>query len=162
MREILLIDTSVYLVLRRVPDVELDETAVRERIDTMGDTTSLLLPMATVWETGNHISRLANGGLRYQHATSFVEDVKAAISGDAPYAPTYFPDPDGFVTWLGAFPDLVKANKSLTKLGEGPSLADVSIIKEWERTCDLNQGSTVAIWSLDNDLAGYSRSGWNP
>ena len=162
MREVLLIDTSVYLVLLEIPDVEHDIGDLRARYDAMTDQTRLLLPMATVWETGNHISRLANGDLRYRHACTFVDDVTKAFRGEAPYGTTHFPDMDELITWLAEFPQRVQCNKSPTKTNEGPSLADVSIIKEWERTCQLHPGSNVEIWSLDDDLSGYSNPGWRP
>lgn len=162
MREILLIDTSVYLILLQMPDVDHDDPRVRERVEAMQDDTVLLLPMAAIWETGNHVSRLADGGLRYQHARALVDDVEKAFAGEVPYTPTFHPDRDVFLEWLRRFPYLVKANKSVTKQGEGPSLADVSIIQEWERTCALHRGSAVEIWSLDEDLAGYQREGWAP
>jgi hypothetical protein len=161
-REILLIDTSVYLVILGIPGFEDGLEPVGARLESMADDARMILPMATVWETGNHISRLASGGQRYQYAHVLLEDVRKAFGGEAPYGPTFFPDKDELMTWLAEFPDHVKANKSSTKTGEGPSLADVSIIKEWERTCALNEGSSVTIWSLDSDLGAYARTGWSP
>jgi hypothetical protein len=49
-------------------------------------------------------------------------------------------------------------NKSAEKMREGVSLADLSIIKEWERNCALHPMSRVRVWSLDSDLAGYDRA----
>ena len=48
-------------------------------------------------------------------------------------------------------------NKSATRTTEGTSLADLSIIKEWERNCRLNPMSRIRIWSLDMDLSGHDR-----
>jgi len=47
------------------------------------------------------------------------------------------------------FPEYASRNKSAEKTTEGTSLADLSIIKEWERTCALFAMSRVLIWSLD-------------
>ncbi|MBL0885241.1 hypothetical protein [Myceligenerans indicum] len=162
MREVLLIDTSVYLVLLGIPGFEDGRESVGVRLEAMSDEARMILPMATIWETGNHVSRLATGGQRYTYAHTLRDDVRKAFDGEAPYGPTFFPDKEELLSWLVEFPDHVKANKSPTKTGEGPSLADVSIIKEWERTCALNQGSSVTIWSLDSDLGAYSRTGWSP
>jgi hypothetical protein len=111
--------------------------------------------MATIWETGNHISRLSTGAQRRQYALQLAENVRAALNGEAPFRTTYFPDSSVFAQWLNTFPDLAKRNKSPEKTTEGISLSDLSIIKEWEQTRDRHSMSRVLIWSLDSDLAAY-------
>lgn len=158
MSEIVLLDTSVYLNVLDVPgwnqdrDDVLAEFAIRVEADD-----HFLLPLASVWETGNHIADLGDGNLRRRYATKLVNDVKKAVAGDVPYRPTYFPPPEEFVAWLEDFPNYAQRNKSAKKTREGVSLADMSIVKEWERTCRLHSMRTVRIWSLDGDLQGYSR-----
>ena len=74
MSDIVLLDTSVYLNVLDVPgfnqdrDEILDEFAVRVE---SGD--YFLLPMATIWETGDHIADLTDGRLRRQFAQSLVD-----------------------------------------------------------------------------------------
>jgi hypothetical protein len=153
---IVLLDTSVYLNVLDVPGFSQDRNLVLDGFDMRlieGD--HFLLPMAAIWETGNHSAHLANGGLRYQFGVKLVEDVGKAIAGEAPYRPTHFPDREEFLVWLADFPSHAQRNKSATKTGEGISLADLSLIKEWERTKRLNSMSQVRIWSLDSDLACY-------
>jgi len=157
MSEIVLLDTSVYLNVLDVPgwnqdraDV-LDEFAIRVNNEDI-----FLLPMATIWETGNHIADLPTGGRRRQFAVILVDDVTKALNGEAPYRPTHFPDREEFIGWLREFPDYAKRNKSAKKTNEGVSLADLSIIKEWQRTCALHPMSQVLIWSLDSDLSAYN------
>lgn len=156
MSDIVLLDTTVYLNVLNVPGRN------QERIQVLDDFTErvqngdhFLLPMATIWESGNHISRLNNGGLRYQFATQLVANVRDALNGDAPYRTTYFPDSEIFSTWLNDFPAFAQRNKSPQKTTEGVSLSDLSIIKEWEQTCDRHSMSRVLIWSLDSDLSSY-------
>lgn len=48
--------------------------------------------------------------------------------------------------WLDDFPD--HAMRAL-------EMADLSLIKEWERQRALNPDHHVRIWSLDGGLAGY-------
>jgi hypothetical protein len=36
-------------------------------------------------------------------------------------------------------------------------MGDLSMIKEWERQCELHRARRVFIWSLDGHLAGYDR-----
>lgn len=153
---IVLLDTSVYLNVLDVPGFNQDRDLVLDEFEqrlAAGD--HFLLPMAAIWETGNHIAHLANGGLRYKFGAILVEDVRKAVAGETPYRPTHFPDREEFLAWLADFPSHVQRNKSATKIGEGISLADLSLIKEWERTKRRNSMSRVLIWSLDSDLACY-------
>lgn len=160
MSAIVLLDTSVYLNVLDVPgwnqarDTILDEFEVR-----VSDNDVFLLPMATIWETGNHIAKLANGGLRRRFAQKLVNDVTDALDeqGIPPYRPTYFPERRDFLRWMTDFPDHAQRNKAAGKPGEGMSLADFSIMKEWERTCSLHPMSRVLVWSLDADLSAYDR-----
>jgi hypothetical protein len=158
MSSIVLMDTSIYLNVLDVPEwnqdreAVLDEFAVRVRA---GD--YFLLPMASIWETGNHIADLSDGGRRRRYAEKLVSSVTSALRGEAPFRPTHFPERDEFLNWLDAFPQYAQLNKSEKKTREGVSLADLSLIKEWERTCSLHSMSRVIIWSLDQDLSGYDR-----
>ena len=158
MSAIALIDTSIYLNVLDVPSFHQHRTAVlaefQARIQS-GD--YFLLPLAAIWETGNHIAHLTTGSLRRQFAIKLVADVARAVNGDTPYRPTYFPDREEFLRWLNDFPNYAQLNKSEDKTNEGTSLADLSIIKEWERTCSQHPMSRVHVWSLDKDLASYDR-----
>lgn len=156
MSDIVLLDTSVYLNVLNVPGRNQQREEVFNHFElraSSGD--HFLLPMATIWETGNHISRLSTGALRRQYAQQLTENVQAAMNGEAPFRPTYFPDSSIFAQWLKAFPDFAQRNKSPQRTNEGISLSDLSIIKEWEQTRDRHSMSRVLIWSLDSDLAAY-------
>lgn len=159
MSEIVLLDTSVYLNVLDVPGFNQDRDAVLSEFELRvkaGD--YFLLPLATVWETGNHIADLASGDVRRTFAAKLVADVRAAVAGDVPYRPTHFPTRDEFLTWLDDFPNYAQRSKSPRRAREGVSLADMTIIKEWERTCSHHEFSTVLIWSLDADLKGYQQA----
>jgi hypothetical protein len=156
MSEITLLDTSVYLNVLDIDGWNQDRVDIleqfKERIQR-GDV--FLLPLATVVETGNHIADLPNGHARRKYAEKFVGDVRDALEGATPYRATYFPERSEFRAWLEVFPDMAMRNKSVKKTREGVSLADLMIIKEYERTKRLNSMSAVSIWSLDSDLAAY-------
>jgi hypothetical protein len=158
MSAIVLLDTVVYLNVLDIMGWNQDRVAVLDQFKSrMENGDYFLLPMATIWGTGNHIADLHDGGLRRKFAQKFVEDVEKAISGGVPYKATYFPEREIFRNWIKGFPEYAMRNKSTGKTGEGISLADFSIIKEWEQTCATNNMSRVLIWSLDCDLAGYDR-----
>ena len=156
MSAIVLLDTSVYLNILNVPGNNQDRDDIFAEFEIrleQGD--YFLLPMATIWETGNHIADLGNGGLRFQFGQKLVEDVTRAISGNTPYRPTHFPSREEFLTWLADFPMHAQHSKTAKKTREGVSLSDLSMIKEWEQSRDRHSMSQVLIWSLDADLAGY-------
>jgi hypothetical protein len=158
MSDIVLLDTSVYLNVLDVPGFNQDREKILEAFQVSirnGD--HFLLPLAAVWETGNHIADLDNGQLRRNYANILVADVRNAFSGAVPYRATHFPDREEFLIWLGDFPEVAMRNKSAEKQREGVSLADLSIIKEWGRNCERHSMSRVRIWSLDSDLEAYDR-----
>ncbi|MDD2407708.1 MAG: hypothetical protein PHF02_02575 [Tepidiphilus sp.] len=158
MSAIVLLDTSIYLNVLDIPGFNQDRDKVLGEFQAAIEADDhFLLSLATVWETGNHIADLGDGQTRRRYGKKLLADVTKAFQGEAPYRATHFPDRDEFLRWLADFPDAVMRSKSIKKLREGVSLADLSIIKEWERTCALHPMSRVRIWSLDADLAGYAR-----
>lgn len=86
----------------------------------------------------------------------FVEQVKAAFNGEAPWQPTAFPDTKEIMLWIDQFPDLAGRNKAPLK-SEGTSFGDMSIIQEFHKSCNLFKMSEVFIWSLDGDLKNYRK-----
>lgn len=142
-------DTSVFCNVLDVPGYNQDRDEViadLEECIRSGDT--LLLPMAAVIETGNHIAQVIDGRLRRKTAERFCEQVAAAIDGTAPWSTMRFWEPEQLRNWLGEFPD-----QAMKKVGMG----DLSILKDWESMCELHRGPRVRIWSLDVDLQGYDR-----
>lgn len=158
MNAIVLLDTTVYLNILDIPGKNQSKAEVLAAFETaIRENDYFLLPLAAVWEAGNHIARLGNGHLRRTYAQRLVDDVLRALAGQAPYRATHFPEREEFANWLADFPDAAMRNKAPEKTTEGTSLADLSIIKEWHRNCDLHPMSRVRIWSLDDDLAGRDR-----
>jgi hypothetical protein len=156
MSALVLLDTSVYLNILDVPSFNQDREVILDEFEIrFQDQDLFFLPMATIWETGNHIADLANGSIRYQYGKKLLEDITKAINGEVPYRATHFPSREEFLAWLAEFPEYVQRNKNDKKIREGVSLSDLSIIKEWEATRDRHPMSHVLIWSLDSDLAGY-------
>lgn len=156
MSSIVLVDTSVYLNVLDVPGWNQDRNDVLQEFkDLIEGQHHFLLPMATIWETGNHIADLVTGKRRREFAQRLVGEVRKALDGTAPYRPTHFPDRAQFLEWLDCFPDYVMQQKNPKKAREGISLSDLSIIKEWEQTRQRHPMSRVWVWSLDNDLLAY-------
>ncbi|MEG4588967.1 AAA family ATPase [Microcoleus sp. MOSTC5] len=55
---------------------------------------------------------------------------------------------------IDQFPDEAGKNKAPNKQ-EGTSFCDLSIIKEFYKSCNIFSMSEVFIWSLDSDLQNY-------
>ena len=156
MTGIVLLDTSIYLNVLDVPRRNQKRDAVRSKFVALIEAEAhFLLPVATIWETGNHIARCASGGMRREVAQRFLANVTKALEGGTPYKPTHFPDRGPFLDWLREFPEYAMRQKSEKKRGEGVSLSDLSIIKEWERAGQRHPARRVWIWSLDADLRAY-------
>jgi hypothetical protein len=146
-KAVVLVDTSIFCEVLAVPNmcsrVELTRAELRQRIER-GEW--LFLPLASIVETGNHIAQNGDGRQRRQTAERFVDQVEKAIDGSSPFRPTSPMDLVALRAWLGEFPDHAM---------RGVGLADLSIIKEWERERELNAARRVLIWSLDHHLSGY-------
>lgn len=146
---ICIIDTSVFCNILGVPNrsQQKDDTLLElEKLIRRG--TTLLLPMATIYETGNHIAQNGDGRVRRQKAEQFVDQVRAAFSGDAPWTPTPLHDVRQMLTWLEEFPDWVK---------DGSGFGDLSIQQIYAEQCLLHQARRVYIWSYDAHLRAYDR-----
>jgi hypothetical protein len=149
MSSVRIVDTSVLCNLLRVPnrDQEADR-AVREFGRAQAARDVFLLPIAVIYETGNHIAHSPNGAKRRVVAEGFVELVRKAFEGEIPFTPTPLQNSEDMTRWLDEFPD-----RAMTGMG----FADLAITKVWEEQCELNQGRRVLIWSYDGHLQGYDR-----
>lgn len=159
MSTITLLDTSVYLNILDVPGCNQQRQEVYSSFAMRLKREDIFfLPIATIWETGNHIANIRDGRVRRDYGLKFTEDVRLAIEGNTPYRATYFPEWEIFGDWLKDFPEMVMINTGRNgKEKEGISLSDHTIIKEWERRCSESPMSNVEIWSLDQHLSSYSR-----
>lgn len=147
MKAIVLVDTSIFCEILGIPKKSAAHTAVLAELERrVLDDEWMLLPLATILETGNHVAQNGDGNLRRVMATRFVEQVTAALAGRSPFQPTAPLELDDLQQWLAEFPDY-----AIREIG----LGDVSIIKEWERQRSLHPMRRVLIWSLDSDLFGY-------
>lgn len=145
-----IVDTSVLCNILRVPTMDqAGERAEHELREALRQGDVLLLPIAVIYETGNHIAQNGDGRVRRNVARAFVDLVQKAFSGQVPFTPTPLHDADEMLKWIADFPN---------RAGEGIGFADLSIVRIFERQCELNQGRRVLIWSYDRHLQGYDRA----
>jgi hypothetical protein len=149
MSSVRIVDTSVLCNLLRVPNKDQDaERAAREFRAAQAAKDVFLLPIAVIYETGNHIAQSPDGGKRRVVAQGFVELVRKAFEGEIPFTPTPLQNPEDVINWLDEFPDRATA---------GMGFGDLAITKVWEEQCALNHGRRVLIWSYDRHLTGFDR-----
>lgn len=151
-----LVDTTILCEFLAVPKKCSDVHTIQEQVTRYAEEqATLLLPMATLIETGNHISQNGNEHQRRDIARQFVTLVEGALSGQGrPFAVASFPNDETVKRWLRVFPGYAQNSD---RRGKGIGLADVSIVDEWERQCVLNPRRRVLIWSLDHHLASRDR-----
>jgi hypothetical protein len=142
-----IVDTSVFLNVLNVPGRNQDREAVLAQFKKRAVNKDwFLLPFASIVETGNHIAQLS-GDNKFRFAQHFEQEVRKTIEGDSPWKPMDFPEKTHVLSWLTDFPQ---------NSAKGIGFADHSIIKQWERQCDLMPQYSVRIWAIDSDLQGYS------
>lgn len=146
---ICIVDTSVFCEILDVPGKTQHRDVVLEELEKRISDEVLLLPIAVVLETGNHIGHLSQGELRRDAAERFRDQVSKALKGDTPFSPTPIQDAKKLLGWLKEFPDHAT---------RGLSFCDLSIIKIWEEQCRMCPGHRVYIWSMDGHLSGYDRT----
>jgi predicted nucleic acid-binding protein len=145
-----IIDTSVLCNLLRAPNRDQDgEGAAAELREALREGDVLLLPVAVIYETGNHIAQNGDGQARRRVARAFVDLVQKAFSGELPFTPTPLQTPDEMLEWIAEFPA-----SAVNRMGFG----DLSVIKTFHQQCDLNHARRVVIWSYDKHLQGYDRA----
>lgn len=148
MRPICIIDTTIFCEILQVAHKSDKQkaTKVREELIAKSQSESLLLPMTTVLETGNHIGQNGDGTLRRKTAQRFVEQVKRALDGTAPFVVTPMLDRARLVALLETFPDWVQQKSGL---------GDLTIRDVFDQQCALSPNRLVYIWSMDTHLQSY-------
>ena len=146
--DIVLVDTSILVNVLGVPtksDQQDEVTDAMTRHVERGD--MLVLPAATVLETGNHIAQNGDGNQRRACAMALQAVVEQAIEG-MPWQLVPLPEnPVRFASLLTDFPNCAM---------RGVGFGDLSIIEAWNDACRRFRGR-IAIWSLDGDLKGFDR-----
>lgn len=146
---ICLIDTSVFVEILDVPNLNDHRQEIMQLLSQkIRDGESLLLPLATILETGNHIAQNGNGDQKRKTAVFFVKEVTRALQGATPFKPISLHDRGDIAKWLEKFPNYAMSSRSL---------GDLSIIHDWEKMCAIARKHRVYIWSLDEHLASYDR-----
>ena len=91
MSDVVIVDTSVLLNVLDVPAFNKNRDEIFDQFEELVDrSTSLLWPMAAVFETGDHIADIRDGRRR-RFAEKLRGQVRGALAGEAPWV-----RPDGY------------------------------------------------------------------
>jgi hypothetical protein len=102
---ICLIDTSILCEFLGVPNLSESSAEIAAEMSAKIERReSLLLPMSTILETGNHIGKNGDGRQRRSTAQRFVLLVQQAIRGETPFTPTPFFETEALLLWIEEFP----------------------------------------------------------
>lgn len=161
MADTCLVDTSILLNLLDVPNRNQNSVKVKADFQTYAEAgCRFIIPLVVAVEAGNHISQNGDGQSRRQTAKRFVDMMKATFKGELPFEISDFDLKLEWQQWIDEFIDKAGQNKMPTKSNEGMSLADLSIIKEFQaleakNLANRHKHVKVFIWSLDSDLSAY-------
>ena len=143
-------DTSIVMNLLEVPHMCADAESVKsEFAKAVAEKETLILPMSTIIESGNHIAHITNGTIRREKALKFQEFLKKTAREEAPW------------TFYGV--ELTKEDLEFLAdefpnraLHMGMGIGDMSIIRFYEKYKETTPGiGRIMIWSTDVHLAGY-------
>jgi hypothetical protein len=151
------IDTSILVELLDLPQKASRHSDVVKEVKQRSRTRTLILPTATVIETGNHICGLSDGRERRDRATKFSRLLEMSVRGLAPWTLHR-------ATWdehlLMALRDGASTGSSLIEHATQGTLGagDLSIIAERNlyRSTVSTQALEVRVWTLDAKLDAYA------
>ena len=120
-----------------------------KRIISNNEKEKIVMPFATIIETGNHIAQIRDGDLRYKAAKNFKEAILKTIRNEAPWS--YYGlqlSEEDLEKICDRFPEAAL----YLKMGIG----DLSIVQAYERYKEETPGiGKIRIWTYDHHLESY-------
>jgi len=144
------IDTSIMLNLLQVPSrCNKAQEVLNDFKRAIEDGDNLILPLATIVETGNHIAHINDGNIRRKIAEKFAVFIRASLDNEAPW---FYDSCE-----LSKEDLLYIADNFSQKAMEKVGLGDISIIRQYENFKEKNGAiGKIMIWSVDTHLQMYS------
>ena len=146
------IDTSIMLNLLEVPGKCSDKEKVkREWAEVLRAEDTLIMPIATIIETGNHIAHISDGHARRTITLKFKEYLEKTANSQAPWQ----------LYGNGLEKEEIKYLKYLAENMEkftawNIGIGDMTIIYAYEEYIQkVPSLGTVMIWSMDDHLSSY-------
>lgn len=143
------IDTSVMLNLLEVPNMCKDAEEVKEQWRQNLDAKDvLIMPTATIIETGNHIAHIANGNRRREIAGKFGEFLRKTAEGEAPWQ---------LYSAKNLKDELLYLSDNIEEFATREiGIGDISIIYAYNHYIEETPAiGSIMIWSTDTHLQSY-------
>ncbi len=155
MADVCFVDTSILCDLLKVPGKCQRHEEVRGELQSRIESgVQLVLPIASIIETGNHIAQAHDGRGRRVSATAFVQLLRLTAAGGAPWVLHS-------VAWDSRMLDLLcdgpgQIGGFVEMAGSGLlGAGDVAILAECELYAMRTAGVQISIWTHDARLAAY-------
>ncbi|MFH5181551.1 hypothetical protein ACHHV8_02340 [Paenibacillus sp. TAB 01] len=145
-----IIDTSILCNIINIPHMNQNHQEIIAELTSLQQDRQqiLILPLATIIETGNHIAHIADGNLRRERALVMAELIKRTVNDQAPW--TYFGQELEREDLLEISSAVVEY--AVMEIGIG----DLSIVQVYKKYKDTVPAiGSIRIWSLDNHLKSY-------
>lgn len=114
----------------------------------------MILPTATIIETGNHIAQLGNGDQRRRFAASFTRLLEGTVAGATPWV---LNGARWDVSLLTAICRGARGSPPLPEMAsQGIGAGDISILAEADAYAARVTHVDVRIWTLDRHLSAYA------
>lgn len=152
---VVFVDTSILCNLIPVPGKDQDSAAVRAELAAhVKARHTMILPVTTVIEAGNHIAQLSNGDDRRKAAVTFAGILALVRDGTAPWVPHEFAWDSDFIRRLiaGASTGSDLVGLLTQRVGGG----DLSILVERDLYRSRTRLTDVTIWTKDAALRAYA------
>jgi hypothetical protein len=150
MNAICILDTCTLTNILNIPKKNQDRDAImKEFKNKIVARETFLLPLAAIFETGNHIANCKETDCdRHKLAKAFVNYIAKALTQDETnlnptFQPILFPEEQGLLSWLNGFP-----KKAVEKI----TFSDLAITEDVRHIKALNPRKKVYLWTLDEAL----------
>jgi len=118
-----------------------------ELLSIINRSETLILPIASIIETGNHIAHIGDGNIRRTTAQRFAQYLMDTADNTAPWSLINLEwTPDDLRKFADIFPE-----QAMRRVGFG----DMSIIDAYNDYIERTPGVSVRIWSTDDHLMAY-------
>ncbi len=154
MKRVELVDSSILINVVDVPHEANHREEVIRRLDEKASAgIDLILPIAAVVETSQHVQRISNGDARRKCAITLRDRVMDTIAGQLPwtFSPVAWDETfvSGFFDQREPVPTFVDAMTT-----QGLEAGDLLIIAEWRlvRASLPRETHVVDVWTIDQAL----------
>lgn len=154
LRVVRYVDTSIFLNILNVPGRNQHRQEVQRAFEqAVADKEMLMLSLASIIETGNHIAHLTDGSDRKRAGDNFAELLRKTVRSELPWTldRRLAMDVEDLEFYAREFPSYAM---------QGVGMGDLSLIRDFQRYVDNLKragvrGTRVFVWSLDSHLAAY-------